>query len=176
MKKLLTIIGLVACLTSVNIKAQTVTNNQNIFVSALESTIVDTNSTFWNAEKFEIRATTQTTFNKYESVLGCSYSIGTSGFGVGAEIINGAVNTIDSAYGTVEYGIKYYNIKLTGYAGLGYDNVNQAFGGEIGGRLSVAVSKNMFLIPAEVLWQWNTHSITGPNQQTSLRVGAGFKF
>lgn len=179
MKKILAAIGLVVSLTT-GIKAQT-TNSINPIVAFFQNTAVDTNSSFWANEKIEIRAGTQTTVNKLESTLGFSYILGAPTtptgviYGAGAEIINGSVNAIDACYATFSYGYAYYNVKLEGFVGAGYDNVNQSPGFEVGARASAAISQNMFLA-VTYDYAFDTRGFASRQQTSSARAEAGFKF
>lgn len=156
--------------------AQTTNASSNPIVVALQNTIVDTNSTFWANEKLELRATTQSTLNRLESVLGASYYFSTNGgFGVGGEVVNGSLNVIDSAYATAEYAYVYYNLKFVVFTGFGYDLVDRSGAIEIGGRLQVALSKNMFA-DTEALWQSNFKDLAGANSAGTFRVGIGWRF
>src|SRR5271170_3890590 len=165
--KLLSQIILAVCLLlPLTSYAQTNTNTvptvNNPIIELLQNTIVDTNSTFFSTTSLEIRALTQTTLTTYESVLSASYSFGTNGnFGVGAEVINGALNVVDSTYLTLEYSVPYHNIKFRPILGVGYDYVNRGASFEFGGGLEVAVSQNMFAV-TEALYKVTTHSFKEP--------------
>jgi hypothetical protein len=155
--------------------AQTVTNT-NPLITALQSTIVDTNSTFFNSATLELRALTQTSLDRYESVLSGTYYPGTNGnFGIGAEVINGSFNVLDSAYLTLEYAVPYHNVKFRPIAGFGYDLVNRGLAVEAGGALEVALSQNMFA-DTEALVQVPFHNYSGQNISGTFRLGIGWRF
>jgi hypothetical protein len=146
----------------------------NIFEQALQSTIVDTNSTFFSTGGLELRALTQTTLTSYQSVLSGTYFF-TNQVGLGAELVNGALNVVDGGYLTLEYGIPYHNLKLIPVAGIGYDLVNRGPAVEAGLRLEVAISQNVFADTENIL-QVPTHDFTGNNISDTFRIGIGWKF
>ena len=158
--------------------AQTATNAPatNPLITALQNTIVDTNSTFFNTGKLEIRALTQTTITSFESVLSATYYTGTNdNFGVGGEIINGALNVVDAGYLTLEYAVPYHNLKFRPVLGLGYDFVNRGLALETGGALEVALGPNMFA-DTESLYKIPLHNFSGQGSSGELRLGIGWKF
>jgi hypothetical protein len=158
--------------------AQTATNTPaaNPLIAALQNTIVDTNSSFFNTGKLEIRALTQTTITSYESVLAATYYTGTNdNFGIGAEMINGALNTVDAGYLTIEYAVPYHNLKFRPILGVGYDFVNRGLALEMGGALEVAIGPNMFA-DTESLYKIPLHDFSGQGSSGELRLGIGWKF
>jgi hypothetical protein len=146
----------------------------NIFEQALQSTIVNTNSTFFDTGGLELRALTQTTLTSYQSVLSGTYYF-TNHVGLGAELVNGALNVVDGGYVTLEYGIPYHNVKLIPLAGVGYDLINRGPAVEAGIRLEVAISQNMFADTEDIL-EVPTHDFTGNNISDTFRIGIGWKF
>lgn len=147
---------------------------QNPFTSVLQSTILDTNSTFFASPGIEIRALTETTLTSYQSVISGTYYF-TNGFGVGAEVVNGAANVVDQGFLTIEYGYGTHNIKLVPLAGIGYDLYNRSVAFEIGSRLEVAVvqSGNMYA-ETDYILEAPLRSFNTPVQNT-FRLGIGFK-
>ncbi len=173
--KSLLLITTVAASFSLRAIAQTPTN-ANPFVTALQSTIVDTNSTFFADSKIELRALTQTSFDRIEAVMSGTYYPGTNGnFGFGAEVINGSVNVLDSTYITLEYAVPYHNVKFRPIVGFGYDFVNRSLAVEAGGALEVALSQNMFA-DTEGLIQVPFRDYSGQNISGTFRLGIGWKF
>ena len=157
-------------------RAQTNTNTvaPNPIIAALQSTIIDTNSSFFNTGGLELRALTQTTLTSYQSVLSGTYFF-TNHVGVGAELVNGALNVVDGGYLTLEYGIPYHNVKLVPLAGVGYDFLNRGPAIEAGLRLEVGLSQNMFADTEDIL-EVPTHDFTGNNISDTFRIGIGWKF
>jgi hypothetical protein len=146
----------------------------NVFEQALQATIVDTNSTFFNTGGLELRVLTQTTLTSYQSVLSGTYYF-TNNFGIGAELVNGAANVVDAGYLTLEYGIPYHNLKLVPVTGVGYDLLNRGPAIQAGLRLEVALSQNMFADTEDII-QVPTHDFTGNNISDTFRFGIGWKF
>lgn len=146
----------------------------NPILTALQSTLIDTNSSFFNSGGLELRALTQTTLTSYQSVLSGTYYF-TNRLGVGAELVNGALNVVDGGYLTLEYGIPYHNVKLIPLAGVGYDLVNRGPAVETGLRLEIALSQNMFADTEDIL-EVPTHNFTGNNITDTFRIGIGWKF
>jgi hypothetical protein len=158
--------------------AQQTTNTNstatNPILSALQSTLIDTNSSFFNSGGLELRALTQTTLTSYQSVLSGTYYF-TNNLGVGAELVNGALNVVDGGYLTLEYGIPYHNVKLIPLVGIGYDLANRGPAVETGLRLEVALSQNMFADTEDIL-EVPTRDFTGNNISDTFRIGIGWKF
>ena len=175
---LATLVAASAALGQGSALAQTATNAPapNPLITALQNSIVDTNSTFFNTGTLEIRALTQTTITSYESVLAATYYAGTNdNFGVGAEIINGALNVVDAGYLTLEYAVPYHNLKFRPVLGIGYDFVNRGLAIETGGALEVALGPNMFA-DTESLYKIPLHDFSGHGPSGELRLGIGWKF
>ena len=157
-------------------KAQTATNApSNPFTQVLAETVLDTNSSFFAQPGLELRAETETTLTSYQSVLSGTYFF-TNGVGIGAELVNGALNVVDESFVTLEYGYGSHNLKVVPFAGIGYDFYNRGAAAEVGTRLEVALTStgNMFATTDYVL-EIPFHSQNTPLMNT-FRLGVGWKF
>lgn len=152
------------------------TQSQNPILTALSTVAVNTNSTFFQGERWELRAggvvTASSSINA-EGALGLSFYPRTnSAFSVEGDVINGNTSgVVDALQLGAGYNIVHYNLKFTAFADAGARFRPEKPYGLLGLRAEVQASANTFaFVQQGVLLEKQNFGA----QQTIVGIGIRF--